>query len=267
MTYSINGITENDIEMELNRLANLPIGGASCVRVPVCITIDLSGSMDKHYEMVKNVVKNMCEQLSVVNKREFTLILVIIYRSVPRLVYFGDLHNFDYYKFECDLPDECYGTTPLNKSFEMAKDVMESLETVLAENNHYRTIPVFFSVTDSQATDSTDDCSSITEEFKNDITQNKKILVEFVTSSNSDGLNLGGYKVPIDKKDSEKKVKEFMQCLKNATSTQANMEDAGASRIPPRRLKDKYNQYMSNIMLVNLKFCYKRSQLFRDDKF
>lgn len=257
--HSINGLSENDINAELNRLASLEMKAFTPIRTPVCITLDLSGSMRHYLAVLKEIIRIMDNELRVVQKREFTIFIMGIYNSVPTVLYFGDLRSFDFTSFVDSLPKSCYGSTPLAASFTKADEVLERFKKICEVNNHWYTIPVFFSVTDSQSTDSSDDCSKVINKFKFDIADNEKLLVEFVTGSNPNGLNLGGYKIPIDESGSKDKIIAFMHALRIATSTEANLEESGTSRMPVKRDRKAYNRYMSDIMLINFKFCYDRN--------
>lgn len=255
--YSIGGLTETEINSEFERLASIKMKAMTYIRTPVFITLDLSGSMKRHYAILKDIVKIMNNELRVVPKRDFTLFIQGIYNSKPLLLYFGDLHAFDFDSFMASLPDECNGGTPLAKSFIKADTLLSRFNKTCEDNNHWYTIPVFFSVTDCAATDSADDCNSVAEKFKKDVADNNKLVVEFVTCANPDGLSLGGYKIQID--GNPEKIATFMQGLRLATSTEADLENASISRIPSKqRDRVAYNRYMSDIMLFNIKFCYDR---------
>lgn len=257
--YSINGFTQNEIDAEFSRLADLEIKAMTYVRTPIFITIDLSGSMRNYLSMIKEIIKTMDTELRVVPKRDFTLFIIGIYNGIPRILYFGDLKQFNYENFISAFPKSCYGSTPLAQSFSKADELLNRFNEICKRNRHWFTIPVFFSITDSQATDSADDCSSITSKYKKDIADNNKLLVEFVTGTNPNGLNLGGYKVPIDEAKSKSKVTSFMNALRVATSTEAELEEARISKMPSKRNIEEYNRYMSDIMLANFKFCYDRN--------
>lgn len=257
--YSLAGLSQDEINSEFSRLENLKIKAMTYVRTPIFITLDLSGSMRKQFSMLKEIIKTMDSELRVVPKRDFSLFIIGIYYSTPRVLYFGDLKQFNYAEFVSTLPESCYGSTPLAQSFSKADELHSRFNEICKRNNHWFTIPVFFSITDSQATDSADDCSAITKKYIKDIADNNKLLVEFVTGTNPNGLNLGGYKIPIDESKSKLKVTAFMNALRIATSTEAELEEAHVSRMPSKRNVEEYNRYMSDIMLANFKFCYDRN--------
>ena len=260
MKYNFNGITSTEIKKELDRIESLQMKAITPIRTPICITFDLSGSMAGYVEKEIEILDLMFKELSLVPKRIFTLLVVVIHHSEPKIVYFGDLLSLDFESFKKDFPKRALGRTPLAKSLEAADEILTTVADVCERNNQWYTIPVFFSVTDSAATDSADDCSVITEKFKKDIADGNKLLSEFVTNSNPNGLNFGGYRVKIDEENSSKRIKSFMQALRFATSTQAESNGVFLKGIPHRSTERKqYNRYKSDEMLNNFKYSFGRN--------
>ena len=242
------------IEAELTRIASISIGGGSNLRTPIGIILDLSQSMDKHISTLKRLLKYMHTELSVVNERDYTLIIVGIYNSQVKILYFGDLHdNLNIDAFIASIPDHGAGRTPLATAFEKADKVLEQLTNILEAKEHYYTIPLFFSITDSASTEQ--NVSTIVDKFKQDIRENRKIVVEFITRTNPDGLSLGGYQVNIDTPNNEAVISGFMKAVRLATASVINRYGF-ASQPPTRHDRKAYNASMSNTMLTNFRYHY-----------
>ena len=256
--YLPYGLDDEDVKEELRRLSEIRLSNNTNIRTPLCIQIDLSGSMEKHMSMVKKIIKQMKDELDLVQGRDFTLIIVGIHRGTPILMYFGDLSMFSYSNFMNKFPSECSGLTPLARTYNISDALLCALAETLEKYSHWYTIPVFFSITDAQATDSKDDCLPIIKKFSEQICEGEKLLVEFVTNTNKDGLNMGGYKVRIDDSNAVKNVKIFMSALRGATSTDKKLGENTTYYRPYKEDREEYNQFVSEIMLLNFKYCYER---------
>ena len=250
------------IDNYLNEIAATPLSAMTPVRTPICITLDLSGSMKNFFESIKFLFTRLTDELMTVGRsaRQYTLIIMVIHNSEPTLRYFGDLKKFNCEEFIKSLPSP-YGTTPLAKSFCMADDILKQLNDTMETNNHWYTVPVFFTITDSAENGDNNDCADAIKRYTKDIQDGKKLFIEFVTGRNPNGLNLGGYKVPLDGHDSKSKIKLFVEALRGATSSDVPMDNTSVIRKPPKENRKDFNEYYSDIMLFNFKMCFERSNI------
>lgn len=251
---------EERIGNYLRDIANISLSAMSPVHTPICITLDLSGSMNSYFESIKFLFTDMTKELMSVGRsqRQYTLIIMIINNGVPSLGYIGNLRDFDCAEFVKGLPKP-YGKTPLAKSFNMADNILDRLYNVLETNRHWYTVPVFFSITDTEENGSKDDCTAAVKKYTEDIKENKKLFIEFVTKKNPNGLKLGGYRVFIDGNSSTETIKSFVDALRTATSTNVKLDDTSSkSNKPAKADRDAFNAYYTDTMLFNFKMCFSR---------
>lgn len=265
--FAFAPFSEEKVKAYLNEIANIKLSSMTPVRTPICITLDLSGSMTKLFENIKFLFSHMTEELMSVGRstRQYTLIIMIINNGEPQLGYVGDLTSFNCKDFVESLPNP-YGMTPLAKSFSEADDILKKLYDVLETHKHWYTVPVFFTITDSEENGSKDDCTKAIRRYSKDIQDGKKLFIEFVTNKNPNGLKLGGYKVHIDGKDSKSKIILFVDALKTASSTDVKLGDTFTSNKPHKENREAFNAYYSDIMLFNFKMCFERLKEMEDNK-
>lgn len=254
--------SEERMKQYLNEIANIKLSAMTPVRTPICVTLDLSGSVRRFFESIKFLFTTLTDELMMVGRsaRQYTLIIMLIHNSEPKLGYIGDLKEFDCENFIDSLP-EPHGNTPLAKSFCMVDDYLKQLNDTLENNKHWYTVPVFFTITDSGDNGSADDCADAIKRYTKDIQDGKKLFIEFVTGANPNGLNLGGYKVLMDGKDSKSKIKLFVEALRGATSSDVPMNNTSTIRKPPKENRKEFNEYYSDIMLFNFQMCFERSNI------
>ena len=256
---TIKGLTDEKINYEFRKLEKLQIDSTDgSTFIPLTIILDLSGSMNPYYSTVKKIIGKMNEFLALIQSRNFTLTIISVWNSKARVMYFGALKDFSYEEFLKALPEKCAGKTPLADAYDKAKQILESVESAYKSNKAKKfnyTIPVVFSVTDSAATDDENFKSKVSEYCKNKIMENDMLLVEFVTDSNPDGLNLGGYKVPIDGENTDDVIAEFFTILTFASTAVQSDESI---YIPDKTNRFEYNRYRSDVFLINFKFAFEK---------
>lgn len=246
------------IEQLLDEISKIKIHAGSPVCTPIYVTLDCSGSMKPHFNAIKKLFKYLSESLQKVSKnaRDYILIIQIINNNKISLAYAGMIKDFNCEAFLRSLP-EPYGMTPLSKNFKVAEEMIRLVYETLESQKWYYTVPIFFTVTDNKENSSSDDCSESISHYREDIRDGKKLFVEFITKKNSSGFNLGGYKVPIDSEESENLISKFVNVLKAASSVDAIIGDKTISSSRPiKQERAKFNQYYSNLLLLNFKTCF-----------
>lgn len=258
--YAFVPLSKEAIDEYFDTIANTSLSAMTPVRTAICITLDLSGSMCRFSESIRFLFKCLTDKLMSVGRsaRQYTLIIMVIHNSEPKVGYIGDANQFDCKAFVDSLPTP-HGDTPLAKSFCMADNILKTLNDTLEKYKHWYTVPVFFTITDCGENGKGEDLIAATERYTKDIQDGKKLFIEFVTGSNPNGLNLGGYKVPIDGRDSKLKIEHFVDALSGATSSDVRMDNPSEIRRPPKDRRKEFNQYYSDIMLFNFKMCFERS--------
>lgn len=251
-------IKDYEIENELKKIENMRIGAMTDPRTPICITLDFSGSMESHKNKIKLILKSMAQQLSVVGKRYFTLIIIGIYNSQSNVWFFGDLKDFDSEEFIDQLPSNCSGTTPLINSFQIADEQLQKVSSACKKSEQLCTIPFFFFITDSLTTENPENYTGILRELSNDVQFNRKIIIQCVTSDNEKGLDFGGYHILLDKNNSEKNIENCMKALRLASSTDVDATNGFFNHIsrPPKQNRVAYSDYLSNILSSNMLFYF-----------
>lgn len=248
-------MTEKEKQMvtrELDRLSSVPIGAMVQVRVPLLLLLDESGSMEDHHSVLQAIVTELCE-LKISELYDFTLCVVVIHNSVPKLAYFGELYDFDENAFAEGLPKE-YGMTPLASGYSLGDELLRRVSETLECHSSWYTIPVVLSVTDSKENGSLDDVSAVRAAFREDIAQGNMLMIEFVTQKNAKGLDLGGYRVLFTNSTDEnlKQVRTIMRILRYVSSTSVKQGDAPRNR-PPKSDRKAYCRYLSDTWLFNFR--------------
>ena len=248
-------MTEKEKQMvarELARLASIPTGAMAQVKIPLLMLLDLSGSMHRFHKVLQAIVTELCE-LKDSELYDFTLCVVILHNNVPKLAYFGDLYDFDEKAFAERLPEE-YGMTPLASGYSMGDELLRRVSEALENHHCWYTIPIILSVTDSLENGSLDDVSAVKAAFQEGIAQGNKLMIEFVTENNAEGLDLGGYRVLFVNSTDEnlEKVRTIMRILRYVSSTSVKQGDAPHNR-PPKSDRKAYCRYLSDVLLFNFR--------------
>ena len=257
--YLINGLTIEEINEEFNKIKEQKVSVLDSMSIPICITLDLSGSMNPHIETIKNVIKTFNYEFELVKTKNFFLIIMGIYESTSRVLYLGPLSDFNCDKFVAMLPEEGSGNTPLAECFTKADMLLKYLSDIYEDKKMWHTIPFFFSVTDNASTDQA--CLEIIDKFRHNLANANSLLVEFVTCQNKEGFKLDGYKIRIDNPNSQDYIKEFLSILSRASDTATFIdEDKNKAVKTPSKTREReaYNRYKSDVLLFNFRFCYEQ---------
>ena len=242
------------VEKKLDRLASIPASAMMMVRIPLVLLLDCSGSMRRFHNVLKAIVTELCGELKFGTLFDFTLCVIMIHNSVPRLFYLGELFDFDESAFVENMPEE-YGMTPLASAYTMAEELLHRVSQTLESQRHWHTIPVFLSFTDTEENGSLDDVSDAKARFRRDIAESKKLLIEFVTADNPDGLDLGGYRVPIKDTSDLDTVKRIMEILRYMSTTTVKQGDS-LHDCPMKSDRLAYCRYKSDMLLFNFKIFF-----------
>ena len=162
--------------------------------------------------------------------------------------------DFDESAFVENMPEE-YGMTPLASAYTMAEELLHRVSQTLESQRHWHTIPVFLSFTDTEENGSLDDVSDAKARFRRDIAESKKLLIEFVTADNPDGLDLGGYRVPIKDTSDLDTVKRIMEILRYMSTTTVKQGDS-LHDCPMKSDRLAYCRYKSDMLLFNFKIFF-----------
>ncbi|MBO6046474.1 MAG: VWA domain-containing protein [Erysipelotrichaceae bacterium] len=254
----MNELSSVEISEQIYRLENMKVGVMTNPRTPLCIILDLSGSMELYKDQIKSIVRQTVNHLKAVGKRYFTLIIIGIYRDRSRVLYFGELRDFDAEAFIGTLPLMCRGHSPLVSAFRKADTYLGEVMKACEVSKQICTIPFFFIVTDAKCTENTERYTGILKTLSEDMAYNRKIIVECVTSDNEDGVDFGGYKILMDQEDSEKTIINCMKALQLASSTDVDATNGPFDQVsrPPKNNRVAYGEYLSHILATNVLFYF-----------
>ena len=251
-------IDSASVAEEMRKIAEKPVGAFTNPRTPLCITVDMSFSMESRIGEIKYILRIISENLATINKRDFTLIVMGIYNSNYGPLYIGELHGFDCESFIRSLPDHGSGTTPLVACYSESQKYLDMVRDACMQSRQICTIPVFLSVTDFLSTEDPSCYRSILKNLLDDVRNNRKIIVEFVTMDNPNGLDFGGYNVQIDGPYGRRNIENCIKALRLASSTAIDASGGmlGSVRIPRKDNKPEYEKYLSEVMVGNMMMFY-----------
>lgn len=250
----IGGLTDAEISAEVDRIRNLRASPGMNPRLPLCLIIDLSGSMSKHTEMIKKILREMIEQLQLVQHRDYTLDLIVIHNGSAKTVYYGDVKNIVPKSLISMLP-EPYGSTPYADALSIGSTHMDTLYRAMeGAGQWYNPAGVILCVTDCE--NNMGNGADITARLAREFVEGKRIITEFVTKLNEKGLCPGGYKVFIDQTTSTFQVEAFMKALKFGSSTVQTGK--GDYEEPDCRKREKWNRYLADRLIAEIAASYDR---------
>lgn len=251
----IGGLTDAEISVEVDRIRNLRASPGMNPRLPLCLIIDLSGSMSKHAEMIKKILREMIEQLQLVQHRDYTLDLIVIHNGSAKTVYYGDVKNIVPKSLISMLPEPC-GSTPYADALSIGSTHMDTLYRAMeCAGQWYNPAGVILCVTDCE--NNMGNGADITARLAREFVEGKRIITEFVTKLNEKGLCPGGYKVFIDQTTSTDQVEAFMKALKVGSSTVQTGK--GDYEEPDYRKREKWNQYLADRLIAEIAASYDRA--------
>ena len=250
----IGGLTDAEISNEVDRIRHLRASPGMNPRLPLCLIIDLSGSMSSHMEMIKKILREMIEQLQLVQHRDYTLDLIVIHNGSAKTIYYGDVKRIVPESLISLLP-EPYGSTPYADALSIGSAHMDTLYKVMEDAGQwYNPTGVIFCVTDCE--NNMGNGADITARLAREFVEGKRIITEFVTKLNEKGLCPGGYKVFIDQTTSTVQVKDFMKALKLGSSTVQTGK--GDHEEHDYRKREKWNRYLADRLIAEIAACYDR---------
>ena len=91
----------------------------------IAVVLDYSGSMAPFAPLMKVLLKELIQQLQLIDHRDFTLAMVLIHNSMAKTVYFGDVKDIDADALLAALPPEPYGMTPYASALSLAARHMD----------------------------------------------------------------------------------------------------------------------------------------------
>ena len=251
----IGGLTDAEISAEVDRIRNLRASPGMNPRLPLCLIIDLSGSMSRHTEMIKKILREMIEQLQLVQHRDYTLDLIVIHNGSAKTVYYGDVKNIVPTLLIDMLPEEPFGTTPYADALSIGSTHMDTLYRAMeCAGQWYNPAGVILCVTDCE--NNMGNGADITARLAKEFVEGKRIITEFVTMLNEKGLCPGGYKVFIDQTTSTSQVNAFMKALRVGSSTVQTGK--GDYEEPDCRKREKWNQYLADRLIAEIAASYDR---------
>lgn len=250
----IGGLTDAEISAEVDRIRHLRASPGMNPRLPLCLIIDLSGSMSKHTEMIKKILREMIEQLQLVQHRDYTLDLIVIHNGSAKTIYYGDVKRVVPESLISLLP-EPYGSTPYADALSIGSTHMDTLYRAMEDAGQwYNPTGVILCVTDCE--NNMGNGADITARLAREFVEGKRIITEFVTKLNEKGLCPGGYKVFIDQTTSTFQVEAFMKALKFGSSTVQTGK--GDYEEPDCRKREKWNQYLADRLIAEIAASYDR---------
>lgn len=250
----IAGCTEDEITAEISRIKQLPASPGMNPRLVITVVVDLSGSMGHHVPMIKEMLKEMIKQLSLVNFRDYTLDLILIHNSSAKTVYFGDIRKLKIEESLSLLPEPS-GMTPYVDALTLGYNHMNELYRAIEEAEQwYNPNGVFLCITD--CLNNQGDGSAITKALTNDFLEGRRTVAEFVTQQNEKGLCPGGYKIFIDQANSRHQVASFMQALRVGSSSVSAID--ANTYIPNRRDREARNRFLGDRLAAEMAVCYDR---------
>lgn len=254
---NLNGLTKETIMAEIERIRQLPASPGMNPRLAICLVIDLSGSMTPYVDMIHTILREMITQLQLVTFRDYTLDVILIHNSFARTIYYGDVKALNLEMLLSLLPAP-NGMTPYADALTQGARHMDMLYGAVEQAGQWHNpCGVFLCVTDSKNT-----CKNglaITEELSKAFLEEKRVVAEFVTQRNEAGLCHGGYKIFIDRSNSETLVASFMQALRVGSSSVTAL--AGNYHVPERRDRAAWNRFLAQRLFAEIAASYERSIL------
>ena len=144
---------ETMIETYLDTIAQSRSGLATPPRTPISILLDFSGSMHLYQRKAEQVVQAITTQMLGINRRVFTLVIILIYNGQSEVVYLGDLHAFDIEQWLTSLPEKCYGKSPLATSIKAADQLLSRVKSACDLSGQICTVPFYFVISDALTTE------------------------------------------------------------------------------------------------------------------
>lgn len=249
-------LSNDHIANELAKLQNMLIGASSNPRTPVCIILDMTGSMRNYRNKCMELLQFMFAALGTINARDLTLLIMGMNDNGFGAMFFGEIETFDCDSFIADFP-EFKGETYLAQCLDEACGYLNKVAKACETSGQICTIPVLLILTDSKTSESVDDYGNITRNALQDIEDNKKLIVEFVTEEHASGLHFGGYIVKIFGHSATENISNCMRALRVVSTVPVfagAAQDGGNLAPPSKSNREAYQDYLSKIMLVNMAY-------------
>lgn len=255
--FDFRGLSEKSIQSVLHKLEQRYVSPGMDPCVPICLTLDLSGSMAWHLDMIKKIIRQVVMNLSFVNVRLYMLEIVAIYNSEAKLVYFGDVCDLDLEAFIRSLPNP-NGMTPYAEALTIGMDLMDRVYKTLEDCEHYyNPCGVLLTVTDTLENGSNGNHAvEITRAISNAMQNGTRVVTEFVTQTNQKGLISGGYKVFIDQDTSEHQLELFVNALRVGSSLVNKGTDD--YKEPDQINRSEYNNYLARRLITEMNGAYEK---------
>ena len=253
--FDLNGISEQDIAEYIGRVGRLPSSPGMIRRLGFCLVVDLSDSMARYFQMTKQLIKEIIEQLNLANYQVYTIDLILIHNNYVRTIYYGDHKRFDVDRLIQALPTP-RGCTPYAQALAIGANHMKKLYDTMEDAKHYyNACPSYMSITDSL--NNRDDGKKEVENLAKQVAAGQSVITEFITQLSEPGLFHGGYKVFIDQDTSKDQVDCFMHAFWVGSSTITIMED-GHCKLPDKRDREGRNRFWADNLLFELSTSYDR---------
>lgn len=248
----MNVLNKKQIDQKLFEIKNKKITALTNPLSILSLCLDFSGSMNGNQSLIKELLENIYNELSVIDKREFFLIIYVIDHSLSKLVYFDWFNNFNINDIE--IPSTFIGRSPILKTLEVSSNLTQKVLDACDVSTQLMTIPIFIYITDSDSTEDLD--ITFLENLNDDIMNNKKIVIQ--SFANSQNVDLGGYSLNLTSPNIKKDIQKMISCLGRASSTSIDKEKGCFyfSKIPHPSNRKAYNKYLSDTLISNMKFYF-----------
>ncbi len=253
---------ETMIETYLDTIAQSRSGLATPPRTPISILLDFSGSMHLYQKKAEQVVQAITTQMLGINRRVFTLVIILIYNGQSEVVYLGDLHAFDIEQWLTSLPEKCYGKSPLATSIKAADQLLSRVKSACDLSGQICTVPFYFVISDALTTEDPPIYQQIIRKLSDDLVNHAKIIIECVRTDVQNGLDFGGYRLALDGPKTLSQLSRCIRAMRQASSTEAaaTKEMSGQVIRPHKQDREAYGRYLSEVLIANMMFFFSQNR-------
>ena len=254
-TLRMDGVPDELVFGEIERIRHIAASPYMNYRLGIAVVLDYSGSMAPFAPLMKVLLKELIQQLQLIDHRDFTLAMVLIHNSMAKTVYFGDVKDIDADALLAALPPEPYGATPYASALSLAAQHMDELYNAMEmASQWYNACPLYLSITDAMNNQNED--LEVASRMSRDFLSGTCMIAEFVTEVNQDGFCPGGFKIRIDRLNAEDQIKSFLRAVQIGSSTIGTA--ASCERMPDDFARQKKNRYLGDYLFAEVTAWYDR---------